>query len=316
MSIRQLGYLGLGVRNLAAWERLMVSSFGLARLQTKEEGTLYLRMDERHHRLRLRAEEEDRLLCIGWQVDGPADMESIGDGLVGSGVKVSEGTPEELAERKVAGMVKFDDPNGYPTELFYAPKVPVDQPFQPGRPMSGFKAGALGLGHILATAVDVKETEQFYTRVLGFKVTDYAANGGVFMRCNARHHSVAFHPVGSFGQQDARPQIQHVLIEVNELDDVGTALDSAEAQGVEVAMTLGRHTNDLMTSFYVKTPGPINIEYGCGGRLIDDANWTAKVYSKGDLWGHKRVDEAERKAHLGRLNSQGGRFPWLAEDKT
>jgi extradiol dioxygenase len=314
MSIRQLGYLGFAVSDLAAWERIAVGALGLAPLETNEEGVLYLRMDERHHRVCLRAADEDRLLYIGWQVDSAADMEAMAGRLTKAGVNVSEGTPEQLAARKVAGMIRFEDPSGYPSELFYAPKVPVDQPFRPSRPMSGFNTG-LGMGHILATAVDVKETERFYTEVLGFKVTDYAANGGVFLRCNARHHCAAFHPVGSFSGQAGRPQVRHFLIEANGIDDVGMALDACEAQDAPVSMTLGRHSNDLMTSFYLKMPGAMNIEYGHGGRLVDDASWTVKVYSKGDLWGHKRLDEAERKAHLGRLNSGGGRFPWLAEDK-
>jgi 2,3-dihydroxybiphenyl 1,2-dioxygenase len=314
MGIQQLGYLGFGVRDLGAWERLMVRALGLQALSTKEPDVLYLRMDERHHRLCLRADAEERLLYIGWEVGGAGDMEAIAEKLNKAGVAVRAATPAELAARKVAGMVRFDDPSGYPTELFYAPKVPVDQPFQPSRPMSGFTAGALGLGHILATATDVAETERFYTSLLGFKVTDYAANGGVFMRCNARHHSAAFHPVGSFGQQAERPQIRHFLIEVKDIDDLGSALDACEDQGAELSMTIGRHSNDLMTSFYLKTPGALNIEYGFGGRLVDDASWTIKVYSKGDLWGHRRISEADRKAHLGRLNSRGGRFPWLSEE--
>ena len=32
-------------------------------------------------------------------------------------------------------------------------------------------------------------------------------------------------------------------------------------------MTLGTHTNDRMTSFYVRTPSGFEIEYGFGGRI-------------------------------------------------
>ena len=38
-------------------------------------------------------------------------------------------------------------------------------------------------------------------------------------------------------------------------------------------MTLGRHTNDLMTSFYVRTPSGFEIEYGTGGLVVDDDTW-------------------------------------------
>ena len=39
-------------------------------------------------------------------------------------------------------------------------------------------------------------------------------------------------------------------------------------------MSLGRHTNDLMTSFYVRTPSGFEIEYGTGGIVVDDDTWT------------------------------------------
>ena len=52
-------------------------------------------------------------------------------------------------------------------------------------------------------------------------------------------------------------------------------------------MTLGRHTNDRMTSFYVRTPSGFEIEYGTGGLLVDDATWVVRPYDAGSVWGHK-----------------------------
>jgi hypothetical protein len=42
-----------------------------------------------------------------------------------------------------------------------------------------------------------------------------------------------------------------------------------------------------MTSFYVRTPSGFEIEYGTGGRLIDDATWTIGAYDAQSLWGHR-----------------------------
>ena len=52
-------------------------------------------------------------------------------------------------------------------------------------------------------------------------------------------------------------------------------------------MSLGRHTNDLMTSFYVRTPSGFEIEYGTGGRLVDDETWEIGQYDTQSMWGHK-----------------------------
>jgi hypothetical protein len=78
------------------------------------------------------------------------------------------------------------------------------------------------------------------------------------------------------------------MFEVQDPDDVGRALDIVGARQLKVAMTLGKHTNDFMTSFYVRTPSGFEIEYGAGGRTIDDeSTWEPSVYDAISVWGHR-----------------------------
>jgi hypothetical protein len=63
----------------------------------------------------------------------------------------------------------------------------------------------------------------------------------------------------------------------------------ALGQPDRIATTLGRHSNDFMTSFYANTPSGFFVEYGWGGRSIDPQNWTAAEMTCGpSLWGHDR----------------------------
>jgi extradiol dioxygenase len=103
-----------------------------------------------------------------------------------------------------------------------------------------------------------------------------------FFHCNGRHHTLAFASVpGMVG-------MHHLMLEVASLDDVGTALDLCNQHKVPLAMGLGRHTNDLMTSFYVRTPSGFEIEYGWGGRLVDnEQSWVVASYGATSIWGHK-----------------------------
>ncbi len=57
-------------------------------------------------------------------------------------------------------------------------------------------------------------------------------------------------------------------------------------------MGLGHHTNDRMTSFYVRSPSGFEIEYGWGGLLVNDDDWVVRTYDAGSVWGHKRPDDA------------------------
>ena len=48
--ISQFGYLGIGVSDIKAWEEFGQEVLGLQLQEKLEDGTLYLRQDEYHHR--------------------------------------------------------------------------------------------------------------------------------------------------------------------------------------------------------------------------------------------------------------------------
>ena len=70
------------------------------------------------------------------------------------------------------------------------------------------------------------------------------------------------------------------------LEDVGKAYDRAIQAGVPIMQTLGRHPNDRMLSFYALTPSKFQFEFGWGGRLVDDTDWTSTTHDRISDWGH------------------------------
>ena len=102
--------------------------------------------------------------------------------------------------------------------------------------ISGFVTDGMGLGHVVLRVPDMVGASAFYTDVLGFRISDYWAERMIFLHCNPRHHSIAF---GNFG--DGARQLTHFMLEVRNLDDVGTTLDLCQERGVPIAATFGRH---------------------------------------------------------------------------
>ena len=79
------------------------------------------------------------------------------------------------------------------------------------------------------------------------------------------------------------------MVEFSHLDDVGQGYDIAQLEEGRIAYTLGRHTNDYMTSFYTRTPSEFFIEYGWGGRMIQPDSWEPQEMLDGpSFWGHER----------------------------
>lgn len=211
------------------------------------------------------------------RLNAPVELEA-------HGVRVTRGDKALADQRRVADLLYFHDPLGNRVELFHDAEI-ADTPFKPGRSISGFRTGPMGLGHAVLTAERIEDIIHFYQEVLGFRLSDYALKPfkAYFFHVNARHHSLAFVETGKKG-------VHHLMMELINLDDVGQGYDLAQMRPDNIGATLGRHTNDFMTSFYSWTPSNFMVEYGWGGREIDPATWQPEVLEHGpSLWGHDRT---------------------------
>jgi 2,3-dihydroxybiphenyl 1,2-dioxygenase len=205
-------------------------------------------------------------------------------------------------------LIVFNDPLGNRLEIFHGGET-TSEPFKPGRAISGFRTGPLGLGHVVLN-VDSRETidklMEFYRGILGFRLTDYYDHPFVarFLHLNPRHHSLAFIQTG-------KNAVHHIMMEVFSFDDVGQGYDLALGEKDRISVTLGRHTSDFITSFYSWTPSAFMVEYGWGARSIDVGTWQASERKEGpSMWGHERVwlsEEDRAKARALRLkNAENG----------
>lgn len=283
----QLGYVGFSVSDLDAWKKYATEVLGLQITDDSDKENVYLRMDINHHRVIIHPDGNDDLAYAGWEVPDAHALEAMAARLEEAGVKVTPGTREDAEARRVLDLVRFEDPSGIPMEIYYGPLF-ERQPFYPSRPISGFRTGNLGTGHIVVHARDLEESTRFYRDVLGMRISDYvhiATPRGkmdmVFFHCNPRHHSLAF-----VEAPRAPKRLQHLMIESNSLDDVGTGFDLCHQRGIETT-GLGKHTNDLMISFYMVTPSAFRIELGWNGREVDDSTWQVRHYESGSIWGHE-----------------------------
>jgi 2,3-dihydroxybiphenyl 1,2-dioxygenase len=308
MALTALGYVGIRTKKLEDWADYGTRFLGM-QLVDKSRGTLALRMDDRKQRLIVHTDEDEGPSFYGWEVADGAALDALAVHLERSQVKIARGSPALADERRVKDLIVFSDPLGNRLEVFHGAEVATD-PFKPGRSISGFRTGPLGMGHAVLTAERIDDVVPFYTEILNFKPSDYILRPfkAYFFHINARHHSLAFIDTGRNG-------IHHMMFEVCYLDDVGQAYDMALAKPETIGTTLGRHVNDHMTSFYSHSPSEFLVEYGWGGRSIDPATWTPHERTEGpSLWGHDRMwlsPEGRDDARQLRMNSaaEGAREP-------
>jgi 3,4-dihydroxy-9,10-secoandrosta-1,3,5(10)-triene-9,17-dione 4,5-dioxygenase len=255
-------------------------------------GALYLRMDEFPARLIVVHGEHDRLLQSGWETANAAGLQDIRNRLDVEGTPYKEATAAELADRRVDEMIVFDDPSGNTLEVFHGVALEHRRVVSPYG--HRFVTEEQGLGHVVLTTRDDAASLHFYRDVLGFALRDSMRlppqlvgrppDGPPawlrFFGVNPRHHSLAFMP------GETPSGIVHLMMEVGNSDDVGLCLDRALRRKVPMSATLGRHVNDKMLSFYMKTPGGFDVEFGCEGLEVDDEGWVARESTAVSLWGH------------------------------
>jgi 3,4-dihydroxy-9,10-secoandrosta-1,3,5(10)-triene-9,17-dione 4,5-dioxygenase len=297
MAVCSLGYVVIETRDLSAWTEFATEILGLMPAPSPGAGVALFRMDARPFRFWLQEGEREAFVMPGWELADRADFEETIAKLVEGGVEVERGSPEDAKLRKVYDLARCSDPAGNRIELYYGRFLDYE-PFVSPAGVSRFitgENGSMGLGHVVLPALPFDETAAFYKTYLGFGDTDLGRfylqgtpdDPGLrfaFMHCgNPRHHSLAL------GEMPAAAGAVHMMIEAAEIDDVGRALDRVTKRNIPLSATLGRHVNDKMFSFYVKTPGGFDLEFGCHGVQIDWSTWTPTTSLPVSAWGHAFV---------------------------
>jgi catechol 2,3-dioxygenase-like lactoylglutathione lyase family enzyme len=134
---------------------------------------------------------------FGWEVADASALDALCARLEEAGVSFARGSRALADERHVKDLIVFNDPLGTRVEIFHGGEIATN-PFRPGRSISGFRTGPLGLGHVVMNVERLDEVVDFYETVLGFGLSDFYSKpfSGRFMHVNPRHHSLAFVQTG------------------------------------------------------------------------------------------------------------------------
>lgn len=290
-----LGYVRVQGADLEAWRHFAERVIGLMAVDTGE-GQLMLRMDDWVGRFIVEAAEppavsepEGRVrgFAMGWECRSEDAWASARRSIEDAGVVTQDGSGPTPWCRD---WFSFTDPSGFRCELFYGGKR--DPATQYVSPIGvRFVTGDQGMGHVTLFADECTKSVDFYTKALGYQIregksTDDGSLRAVFMSPNSREHSLAL-------LATTEPsRVGHVLIEVDDLDAVGRAMDRCLDGLAPMTVSMGRHWNDQMVSFYLRTPSGFDIEYGYGGRRVSSEGWSRGEQGGSGLtstWGHRRV---------------------------
>jgi len=281
-TIHEIMQVGIGMPDREKFENFTRDMLGFAVSRSPDGAVTYVRPDQYQHRIAARAAPQPVLHYVGFDVGGPQQLAEWETRLTAEGIDWRRSSPAECVERHVTNFIEFKDPDGHPLALSHGFEVDKE-PVRYTRDLS-----VLRLGHVLLTVQDTQRSHDFYTGVLGFRLSDWVYLDDnirlCFLRCNERHHSLAFAPC----MPGKSPRLQHVMLEVESLDDVMRSYHFMRIHGAPIGMGPGRHINCQTVHVYVQTPGGFAVEFGWGHRRLDDATHQPIVYPVGspvDIWG-------------------------------
>ena len=200
MTVQALGYIGVRAKDLDDWGSYGSGLLGLQRID-KSARTMAFRMDDRKQRVVVDADGGQGIGFFGWEVADAAALDALAARLEKAGVQGRARLAR--ARRRAACQGPDRVQRSRPAtalEFFHGAEI-ATEPFKPGRNISGFRTGPLGMGHVVMHCENIDEVMAFYQDVLGFRLSDYLLRPfrRRFFHLNPRHHSLALVDTGKNG---------------------------------------------------------------------------------------------------------------------
>ena len=287
-----LGYVVIETQKFSDWRRFGRDAIGM-HLDDGPSDVMRFRLDDNECRFLLQHGPAEDVTALGWHLDDHEAFDTVLARVKGHGVPITEGTDEEAALRGVERLVRFPGPNELDQEVFTRARTGA----APLRMVTGggFVTGAAGMGHVAITTRKPHQLRGYYDAVLDARLSDYIDEtiSGLkfkirFLRVNERHHTVAIAAVNGVRLNPIRTRVQHLNIQVAELDDMVGASQRVKQLGFRMALGVGQHTNDKELSFYAMTPSGFEWEVGWNPIVVDEATWEPTTHQGISIWGHTR----------------------------
>jgi catechol 2,3-dioxygenase-like lactoylglutathione lyase family enzyme len=251
IAIEDIAFVRYAAPDLELMERFLVD-FGMHRA-VRTEAALYMRgYNGAHHVHITERSATAATLGFGLRARGAEDLQKLAAEL---GTSV-EDSPEPGGGRRV----RLKDPAGFSVEVihgqqFAAPiahREPIAFNSCRGRQRRGrfvrlrtAPAHVVRLGHVFLQSTEFRASVDFYTRLLGFKVSDTYFAGtpdntiAAFLHCGLGERWTDHHTIGLALAQDGRNRFDHSAYEAIDLDDVIQGGRAPEVPGLSARLGCG-----------------------------------------------------------------------------
>jgi 2,3-dihydroxy-p-cumate/2,3-dihydroxybenzoate 3,4-dioxygenase len=249
---KRLGYAALRVSDLAHSTAFYVDQMGLM-LARSDAQTAWLRCSDKPYDLILERGDIVGLSRVGFELENRAALENAFVRLAGFGLDpVWTGSQSAFRFRNPETGLELD---------YYTDQAPAETPYSPT------VAKIERLGHVVLNVKSYPQAHRFWVDQLGLVISDHVPGRIAFLRCfpNPLHHSIALLE----GPEDG---LNHINFMVQDIDDVGCAMNRMKKADVPIVFGPGRHLPSTSIFLYFLDPDGMSAEYSFGMEEIPEDN--------------------------------------------
>jgi catechol 2,3-dioxygenase-like lactoylglutathione lyase family enzyme len=273
--VTEIRYVGYGVTAFDEERAFYADKWGLAPV-ADQEGMAWFRAQGHDEPavVRLRRSDANHLDVIALAADSRADVEALHERVIGAQCRIIH-APRDLSGPGGGHGFRFFSPDGLPFE------ISSDVARGPSREVTRDEGIPKRISHIVLHSPQRVQAVQFFTEVLGFRVSDWLGDFMCFLRCNRAHHRLAILP--------GPPCLNHVAYDMPGVDGMMRGVGRLREVGVDIRWGPGRHVAGDNTFSYFVTPGGFAVEYTAELEEVDFEAHQAKVHAPSprvmDQWG-------------------------------
>ena len=275
MEIAQIRHVGLFTPSLEDHARFYSDVWGLERVAATADAVFLRGSSSEHFLLSLHQSDRRGLHHIGYAMANDDSVRRAASLLKEAGVRVVE-EPHELNEPGGGYGLRFVDPEGRCIELSSGVAAHGD----------GWHSKVVeprSICHIVVNTPDIERISNFYTNMLGFRISDWSGQQMAFLRTESKHHNISF---------NAAPHVSvnHIAYLVSGIDEVMKGISNLRKHGIEPAWGPGRHGPGNNIFCYFKDPFGYVAEYTSDiDYITDESRHRPRVWPRSpesmDRWG-------------------------------
>ncbi|WP_338538972.1 VOC family protein [Janibacter terrae] len=266
VTLRGLRSVTLRVPEVITAKDFYTQVWGLG-LSEEDGNRFWLRgTGQDHHILRLEEHQSNAMGGISFAVATPREVDEAARRLEAAGIPLLR---EPGRHDATAGgySLAFVDPEGRVVELASELNAVVHQD------RDGYPSVPRQLAHVVLNTVDIEAATQFYTQVLGMRISDWSERQMAFLRCTPKHHVIAFN-------QAPWTSINHVAYELTSIDHFMRGIGNLKVHGIEPQWGPGRHGPGNNTFSYFTDPAGLVCEYTSEVEEIDEDSWLCRTWRR------------------------------------